>query len=123
MSKLVVLEDENQVNLDSADDEISGICEINVDIESDEEISKPFVPSVKIKKFDDSVLIETLALKDVALTSGLFRILEDEKLEILFENQYRTETIVAHTLQVKLQPGYNIEALEMKLCVWAGKPT
>ncbi|KAF5197339.1 hypothetical protein FRX31_013074 [Thalictrum thalictroides] len=114
---------ENQLNLDSAADKS---CEFTLEIESDDEeenSSKPFVPKVRTKNLDaDSLLIETLVLKDVALTSCLFRILEEEKLEIVFEHQYRTETKVSHTLQVKVQEGYNIEALEMKLCTWAGKP-
>ncbi|KAF5194374.1 hypothetical protein FRX31_016043 [Thalictrum thalictroides] len=118
---------ENQLNLDSADKISSGSFEFTLDIESstdEEEISsKPFVPKVRIKKLDDSLLIETLVLKDVALTSRLFLILEEEKLEIVFEHQYRTQTKVSHKLQVKVQDGYNIEALEMKLCMWAGTPT
>ncbi|KAF5203508.1 hypothetical protein FRX31_006905 [Thalictrum thalictroides] len=93
--------------------------------DDDEDRSKQlFVPTIKLKKMNnDSILIDTMVLKNVSLTSDLFRILEEEKLDILFENQYRTETKVAHTLQVKVQQGYNIATLEEKLCLWAGKLT
>ncbi|OVA19489.1 hypothetical protein BVC80_9057g70 [Macleaya cordata] len=80
---------------------------------------KPFVPSIKIKKMETTVLINTIVLKEVALTSTLFKILEEEeKLDIVSENQYRTETKVAHTIQVKVEPEYNIDGLEKKLHKW-----
>ncbi|KAG9449538.1 hypothetical protein H6P81_009503 [Aristolochia fimbriata] len=83
---------------------------------------KPFVPSIKIKRTDDALFISTIVLKDVALTSLLFHILEEEKLDIVYENQYRTETKVAHTIQVRVGADYDADALEKKLCIWAGKP-
>ncbi|XP_068643363.1 uncharacterized protein [Aristolochia californica] len=90
--------------------------------EEETEAEKPFVPSIKIKRMVDALLISTIVLKDVALTSALFRILEEEKLDILYENQYRTETKVAHTIQVRVGTEYDAVALEKKLCLWAGKP-
>lgn len=59
-----------------------------------------FVPSIKIKRMEKALLISTVVLKHVALSSGLFRLLEEEKLDLIFENQYRTETKVSHTIQV-----------------------
>ncbi|XP_010243194.1 PREDICTED: uncharacterized protein LOC104587334 [Nelumbo nucifera] len=102
------MQDQNEYDMD---------CEIEIDDES-----QPFAPSVKIRRIDNTLLISTIVLKDVALSSSLFSILEEEKLDIVFENQYRTEHTVAHTVQVKVQPDYDINELEMKLCRWAGKP-
>ncbi|MCL7026887.1 hypothetical protein MKW94_021283 [Papaver nudicaule] len=83
-----------------------------------------FMPSIKIRKImEDSILIDTVVQKDVALTSTLFAILEEEKLDIVFEHQYRTEIEVSHTIQVKVQPGYNLNVLENKLRTWAGIST
>ncbi|KAK9168573.1 hypothetical protein Syun_000713 [Stephania yunnanensis] len=84
--------------------------------------SSSFIPSIRIKRMEDHlILISTVVVKDVALTSDLFQLLEDEKLDIASESQYRTETRVAHTVQVKVPEGYDVDALEKKLCAWAGK--
>ncbi|KAI3996718.1 hypothetical protein MKX01_041018 [Papaver californicum] len=84
-----------------------------------------FMPSIKIRKItDDSILIDTVVEKDVSLTSTLFGVLEEEKLDIVFERQYRiTETQVSHTIQVKVQPDYDLHDLENKLRTWAGFST
>ncbi|KAK9124105.1 hypothetical protein Sjap_013707 [Stephania japonica] len=47
---------------------------------------------------EGSIFVSTVALKDVALNSVLFRILEEEKLDV-FENQSRTDDKVAHNFQ------------------------
>ncbi|KAI3997757.1 hypothetical protein MKX01_007644 [Papaver californicum] len=81
-----------------------------------------FMPSINIQKItEDSILIDTVVQKDVSLTSTLFGVLEEEKkLDIVFERQYRiTETLVSHTIQVKVQPDYDLHDLEIKLCTWA----
>ncbi|KAJ8619721.1 hypothetical protein MRB53_028250 [Persea americana] len=78
-----------------------------------------FVPSIKIKRMEKALLISTVVLKHVALSSGLFRLLEEEKLDLLFENQYRTETKVSHTIQVRMPSEYDVDALETKLQTWA----
>ncbi|RZC62109.1 hypothetical protein C5167_023847 [Papaver somniferum] len=83
-----------------------------------------FLPSIKIRKItEDSILIDTVVQKDVSPTSTLFCVLEEEKLDIVFERQYRTETQVSHTIQVKVQPDYDLHDLEYKLRTWAGFPT
>ncbi|XP_058077311.1 uncharacterized protein LOC131225738 [Magnolia sinica] len=99
-------------------------------LESDEEKEKnsgpgkTFIPSIKIKKLDSTLLISTVVLKDVALSSALFRLLEEEKLDIVYENQYRTETKVVHTIQVNLpSEGLDIDDLEQKLQAWAARRT
>ncbi|RWR94787.1 hypothetical protein CKAN_02409700 [Cinnamomum micranthum f. kanehirae] len=78
-----------------------------------------FVPSIKIKRMEKALLISTVVLKHVALSSGLFRLLEEEKLDLIFENQYRTETKVSHTIQVRTPSEYDVDALEIKLQTWA----
>lgn len=88
-------------------------------IEDDEARVEAFVPSIKIKRMDTAVIISTLVVKDVALSSALFRLLEQEKLNIVYESQYRTQTKVSHTIQVKVQPEYDVDALEKKLLTWA----
>ncbi|XP_010267270.1 PREDICTED: uncharacterized protein LOC104604568 [Nelumbo nucifera] len=90
--------------------------------EDDDQELQPFVPSIKFTRFDSSLLISTVVLKDIALTSVLFHILEEEKLAIVSENQYRTETKVSHTVLVRVKPDYDVDELEKKLCRWAGKP-
>ncbi|KAK9126567.1 hypothetical protein Scep_015413 [Stephania cephalantha] len=98
-----------------------GCC--RVVFESEEEDTEEFVPSVKIRVLEESLLISTIVDKDIALASELFRILEEEnEIDIVFENQHRTESRVAYTIQVKVLPDYNVELLEKKLCRWAGKP-
>ncbi|XP_026405563.1 uncharacterized protein LOC113300575 isoform X2 [Papaver somniferum] len=83
-----------------------------------------FMPSIKIrKKTEDSILIDTVVQKDVSPTSTLFGVLEEEKLDIVFERQYRTETQVSHTIQVKVRPDYDLHDLENKLRTWAGFST
>ncbi|KAI3926144.1 hypothetical protein MKW98_028280 [Papaver atlanticum] len=83
-----------------------------------------FMPSIKIRKItEDSILIDTVVQKDVSPTSTLFGVLEEEKLDIVFERQYRTETQVSHTIQVKVQPDYDLHDLEYKLRTWAGFST
>ncbi|KAK9153859.1 hypothetical protein Sjap_001339 [Stephania japonica] len=97
-----------------------GCCSVVFESEEDTE---EFVPSVNIRVLEDSLLISTVVDKNIALASDLFRILEEEdEIDIVFENQYRTESRVAYTIQVKLLPNYNVELLEKKLCRWAGKP-
>ncbi|KAL5995215.1 hypothetical protein ACLOJK_025273 [Asimina triloba] len=92
-----------------------------LDSNADEKSEKAFVPSIKIKKMDSNLLlISTIVLKNVALSSVLFRLLEEEKLDIVCENQYRTETKVSHTIQVNLcSEDYDVGALELRLGAWA----
>ncbi|KAI3917196.1 hypothetical protein MKW92_050850 [Papaver armeniacum] len=109
--------------------------ECDVDLESYEGILSPsfslssssslrIMPSIKIRKIrEDSILIDTVVRKDVSPTSTLFGVLEEEKLDIIFERQYRTETQVSHTIQVKVQPDYDLHDLENKLRTWAGFST
>lgn len=98
--------EEKEAEGEAEEDEDDVVCEcdyVNDNDEDDDEVDgteKAFVPSIKTKRMDDSLLISTVVLKDVALSSSLFRLLEEEKLNIIFENQYRTETKVSHTLQV-----------------------
>ncbi|KAI3856198.1 hypothetical protein MKX03_027780 [Papaver bracteatum] len=83
-----------------------------------------FMPSIKIRKItEDSIQIDTVVQKDVSPTSTLFGVLEEEKLDIAFGRQYRTETQVSHTIQVKVQPHYDLYDLENKLRTWAGYST
>ncbi|KAK9124106.1 hypothetical protein Sjap_013708 [Stephania japonica] len=113
-------------------DEVSS-CYFTIDFESDEESSssssssssqpRPFVPSIEIRTMEGALLINAVVLKEVSLTSALFRVLEEEKLDIVFENQYRSETKACHTIQVRVEPDYNIDSLARKLGVWAGKKT
>ncbi|OVA17952.1 hypothetical protein BVC80_1835g355 [Macleaya cordata] len=102
-----------------------GNVEYEREDEEDEEskASRPFKPSIKILRMEDSIQISSIVQKDISLTSTLFGVLEEEKLDILFENQYRTETKVAHTIQVRVKPGYDVDALEKKLRTWAGYST
>ncbi|KAI3974813.1 hypothetical protein MKX01_028073 [Papaver californicum] len=81
-----------------------------------------FMPFFKIRKMtEDSVQIHTAAQKDVSLTSTLFDVPKEEKLDIVFGHQYIiTETKVPHTIQVEMQPGYDLNDLENKLRTWAG---
>lgn len=72
------------------------------DDEDEERPITPFVPWIKIKQMEESFLITTMVHKEVALTSNLFRIMEEERLDIVFENQCRTKTKVSHTLQVSI---------------------
>ncbi|KAK9168570.1 hypothetical protein Syun_000710 [Stephania yunnanensis] len=54
-----------------------------IDFESDEEESSlssllhRFVPSIEIRTMEGSLLINAVVLKEVSLTSALFRVLED----------------------------------------------
>ncbi|RZC77191.1 hypothetical protein C5167_001335 [Papaver somniferum] len=106
---------------DEDEDDLGNISiDYDSDFEKDGDDAKSFVPSIKITKIEDLILINTTVLKNVALTSSLFRIFEDENLDIVFENQYRTECKVAHTIQVRIQPEYNIQLLEKRLRMWAG---
>ncbi|KAF9594173.1 hypothetical protein IFM89_028830 [Coptis chinensis] len=105
------------------DDKTSGYTVLFESEEDEEETLKPFVPSIKLDRMEGSILISTIVLKEVSLTSALFALLEEEKLDIVSENQYRTETKVAHTIQLNVPPGYNIDELERRLCIWARKPT
>ncbi|KAK9127559.1 hypothetical protein Syun_016356 [Stephania yunnanensis] len=99
-----------------------GCCRVVFESE-EEDVTEEFVPSVKIRVLEESLLISTIVDKDIALASELFRILEEEnEIDIVFENQYRTESRVAYTIQVKVLPDYKVELLEKKLCRWAGKP-
>ncbi|KAK9158663.1 hypothetical protein Scep_005237 [Stephania cephalantha] len=85
-------EEEVTSGSDDEDDEEEG---------SSSSSSSSFIPSIRIKRMEDHlILISTVVVKDVALTSDLFQLLEDEKLDIASESQYRTETRVAHTVQV-----------------------
>ncbi|KAK9158666.1 hypothetical protein Scep_005240 [Stephania cephalantha] len=106
------------------DEESSWYCTIDFESDEEEESSllsqpRPFVPSIEIRTIEGSLLINTVVLKEVSLTSALFRVLEDEKLDIVFENQYRSETKAFHTIQVRVEPDYNIDGLVRKLGVWA----
>ncbi|KAI3966892.1 hypothetical protein MKX01_009009 [Papaver californicum] len=113
--------DEETKSEDEDDDDLGDTTiDFDSDYEKDGDEVKSFVPSIKIKVMEDLILISTIVLKKVASTSSLFRILEEEKLDIVFENQYRTESIVAHTIQVRIQPEYNIQVLEDRLRMWAG---
>ncbi|KAI3831354.1 hypothetical protein MKW92_039549 [Papaver armeniacum] len=116
--------DEETMSDDDDDEDEDDLGNISIDYDSDFEKDgddvKSFVPSIKISKIEDLILINTMVLKKVALTSSLFRILEEENLDIVFENQYRTECKVAHTIQVRIQPEYNIQLLENRLRMWAG---
>ncbi|RZC77194.1 hypothetical protein C5167_001350 [Papaver somniferum] len=105
---------------DDKDDLGNTSIDYDSDYEKDGDEVKSFVPSIKISKIEDLILINTTVLNKVALTSSLFRILEEENLDIVFENQYRTECTVAHTIQVRIQPEYNIQVLENRLRIWAG---
>ncbi|KAI3856730.1 hypothetical protein MKX03_029997 [Papaver bracteatum] len=116
--------DEETKSGDDDDEDEDDLGNISIDYDSDFEKDgddvKSFVPSIKISKIEDLILIHTTVLKKVALTSTLFRILEEENLDIVFENQYRTECEVAHTIQVRIQPEYDIQVLENRLRIWAG---
>ncbi|KAI3868634.1 hypothetical protein MKX03_013144 [Papaver bracteatum] len=116
--------DEETKSDDDDDEDEDDLGNIYVDYDSDFDKDgddvKSFVPSIKISKIEDLILINTMVLKKVALTSSLFRILEEENLDIVFENQYRTECKVAHTIQVRIQPEYNVQLLENRLRMWAG---
>ncbi|KAK9091779.1 hypothetical protein Sjap_024956 [Stephania japonica] len=98
-----------------------GFC--TVVFESEEEETEEFVPLVSIR-VEESLLISTIVDKHNALALDLFHILEEEdEIDIVFENQYRTVSRIAYTIQVKLLPDLiNVELLEKKLCRWAGKP-
>ncbi|KAK1308601.1 hypothetical protein QJS10_CPA09g01850 [Acorus calamus] len=80
-----------------------------------------FVPSIKLKRMDNSLIINTVVLKEVSLTSKLFKLLEEEELDIVFANEYRTESKVVHTIQVNSYSEVDVDAFEEKLCLWAGK--
>ncbi|XP_026413725.1 uncharacterized protein LOC113309511 [Papaver somniferum] len=115
---------DEETKSDDDDEDEDDLGNISIDYDSDFEKDgddvESFVPSIKISKIEDLILINTMVLKKVALTSSLFRILEEENLDIVFENQYRTECKVAHTIQVRIQPEYNIQLLEKRLRMWAG---
>ncbi|RZC90881.1 hypothetical protein C5167_028712 [Papaver somniferum] len=113
-------DEETKTDDDDEDDLGNTSIDYDSDYEKDGDEVKSFVPSIKISKIEDLILINTTVLKKVALTSFLFRILEEENLDIVFENQYRTESVVAHTIQVRVQPEYNIQVLENRLRMWAG---
>lgn len=113
--------DEESKSDDEDEDDLGNISiDYDSDFEKDGDDVKSFVPSIKITIIEDLILINTTVLKNVALTSSLFRIFEEENLDIVFENQYRTECKVAHTVQVRIQPEYNIQLLENRLRTWAG---
>ncbi|KAK9153856.1 hypothetical protein Sjap_001336 [Stephania japonica] len=85
---------------------------------------EPFVPTITIRKMEGSLLINAVVLKHVALTSNLFRIFEEEeKIGVLFENHYRTESKASHTIHLDVQLDYDVCTLEKKLCAWAGEST
>lgn len=85
--------EEKEEEEDDDDDVVCDCCYVS-------ENEKAIEPSIKIKRMDSCLLISAVVLKDVALSSSLFRLIEEEKLDVIFENQYRTETKVSHTLQV-----------------------
>ncbi|KAK1265871.1 hypothetical protein QJS04_geneDACA000267 [Acorus gramineus] len=102
----------------------SSECDDDVDVdygEDDDDDEWEFVPSVKLKRMDTSLLISAVVLKDVALSSKLFQLLEEQKLDIVFANQYRTETKVSHTIQVNLHSENEMVAFKERLYLWAGK--
>ncbi|RZC90878.1 hypothetical protein C5167_028708 [Papaver somniferum] len=111
---------DEETKSDDEDDLGNISIDYDSDFEKDGDDVESFVPSIKISKIEDLILINTTVLKKVALTSSLFRIFEEENLDIVFENQYRTECNVAHTIQVRIQPEYNIQLLEKRLWMWAG---
>ncbi|MCL7039302.1 hypothetical protein MKW94_021108 [Papaver nudicaule] len=117
-------EENEDIKSDDEDEDEDDLGNISIDFDSDYEKDadevESFVPSIKIDQMDNLVLINTTVLKNVALTSSLFRIFEQENLDIVFENQYRTEAKVAHTIQVRIRPEYNIRILEARLQMWAG---
>ncbi|KAK9126565.1 hypothetical protein Scep_015411 [Stephania cephalantha] len=87
---------------------------------------EPFVPTIAIREMEgNSLLINAVVNKNVSLTSNLFRIFEEEenKIVVLFENQYRTESNASHTIHLDVQPDYDVGTLEKKLCAWAGETT
>ncbi|KAK9127565.1 hypothetical protein Syun_016362 [Stephania yunnanensis] len=87
---------------------------------------EPFVPTITIREMEgNSLLINAVVNKNVSLTSNLFRIFEEEenKIVVLFENQYRTESNASHTIHLDVQPDYDVGTLEKKLCAWAGETT
>ncbi|KAK9116432.1 hypothetical protein Sjap_015379 [Stephania japonica] len=91
--------------------------------EAEEEETEELVPSVNIRVSEESLLINTIVDKDNALASDLFHILEEkDEIDIVFENHYRTKSSVAYMIQVMVLPNFNVELLEKKLCIWAGKP-
>ncbi|KAI3882629.1 hypothetical protein MKW92_011751 [Papaver armeniacum] len=113
--------DEETMSDDDDEDDLGNTTiDFDSDYEKDGDEVKSFVPSIHINVMENLILINTTVLKNVALTSSLFRILEEENLDIVFENQYRTECNVAHTIQVRIQPEYNILVLENRLRMWAG---
>ncbi|KAJ4978096.1 hypothetical protein NE237_008876 [Protea cynaroides] len=101
------------------DEDNDGKYKIEVEVEDE---SKPLVPSIQIIKSEASLLISTIVLKDMSLSSTLFQILEQEELQIDYENQYRSEKKVSHNIKVNVRPGYDVDQLEKKLWRWAGKP-
>ncbi|KAI3846111.1 hypothetical protein MKW98_015480 [Papaver atlanticum] len=111
---------DEETKSDDEDDLGDTTIDFDSDYEKDGDEVKSFVPSININVMENLILINTIVLKKVALTSTLFRILEEENLDIVFENQYRTECKVAHTIQVRIQPEYNIQVLENRLRIWAG---
>ncbi|KAI3856729.1 hypothetical protein MKX03_029996 [Papaver bracteatum] len=114
-------DEETKSDDDDDDDHLGNITiDFDSDYEKDGDAVKSFVPSININVMENLVLINTTVLKNVALTSTLFRILEEENLDIVFENQYRTECKVAHTIQVRIQPEYDIRVLENRLRMWEG---
>lgn len=101
-----------------------GECGSHIDGYEDDnnnETSRPFVPSIKIKRMDKILLISAVVCKDVATSSALFRVLEEEKLDIVHENQYRTENKVCYTIQARLHSELDSAALKEKLLAWARK--
>ncbi|XP_049936931.1 uncharacterized protein LOC116266221 [Nymphaea colorata] len=90
--------------------------------EEEEARLEDFVPTIKVRKMAGSLLISTVIQKEVALSSNLFRLLENEDLSIIFEHQYRTKTKVCHTIRVRVPPEMDIDAFKAKLEAWgAGK--
>ncbi|KAI3908314.1 hypothetical protein MKX01_027336 [Papaver californicum] len=114
-------DEETKSDDEEKDDDLGDTTiDFDSDYEKDRDEVISFVPSIKLNVMENEILINTIVLKSVALTSSLFRILEKENLEIVFENQYRTESKVAHTIQVRIQPEYNVQVLENRLRMWAG---
>ncbi|XP_031501707.1 uncharacterized protein LOC116265294 [Nymphaea colorata] len=103
----------NEEEVDDDDDNNSFIE--NGEEEEEEARLEDFVPTIKVRKMDGPLLISTVIQKEVALSSNLFRLLENEHLSIIFEHQCPTKTKVRNTFQVRVPPEMDIDASKAKL--------
>ncbi|KAK9158671.1 hypothetical protein Scep_005245 [Stephania cephalantha] len=119
-SREIVLE-KDEVGVEVGPVDGNGGCDEelrSVTVEFENEASA-FVPTIDMVKMEGSIFVSTVALKDVALTSALFRILEEGRLDVVFENQSRTGDKVAHIFQVRVEQGFDGNDFANKLCKWA----